>query len=452
MRSTLRMVTAILFCLLLAACSTSAPPTREEDGPAPDPIDLVYPPDGATGQSLEPFFYWTCDDEPSGDDWDYVLYIANADTMRWVGVQGTVTSPRQYDGILGYALEELTEYAWRVTIRSHDDDLLAESPVWTFTTGEGTNNPPLRPFDPDPETDATGIGEECQLTWSCEDPDGDPLVFDVWLGPTGSEALVGDGQAAFSHDASGLSAATEYSWWVVAHDDRGGATTGPQWRFTTSDDPGPFEGVFTILTLGRVILYDGQDVTRVDNISARFDSALAPCTPVTPLRPDAVSAGSFDLAWQESLNLYMYSDYIAGFFLNPGTEYVFDVTAGGGVPALVEHVTFPVCECYITSPAPGTFLPRTGFDLEWQTTCGGTVDIVIGDLNDVDSTGIYITTENDGSYTITSEDLAPLSPWTYQLQIIIVKQNRHQILATGFDPRSWIWARVLSTQYVFLNP
>ena len=78
--------------------------------------------------------------------------------------------------------------------------------------------------------------------------------------------------------------------------------------------------------------------------------------------------------------------------------------------------------------------------------------LVINDLNSQDSTGIYITTENDGSYTLTSDDLAPLDPMTYQLHIVLVKQDMHNILALGYDPRSWIWARILSTQIVMMAP
>lgn len=140
---------------------------------------------------------------------------------------------------------------------------------------------------------------------------------------------------------------------------------------------------------------------------------------------------------------------MSGFFLHPGIEYVFDVDAGGGVPDLTESIVFPTCECYITSPEPYTSVPRTGFDIEWQTTCGGMIDIVINDLNSEDSTGVYITTENDGSYTIKNTDLAPLDPSAYQLQIVLVKQDMHNILALGYDPRSWIWARILSSQIVY---
>ena len=148
--------------------------------------------------------------------------------------------------------------------------------------------------------------------------------------------------------------------------------------------------------------------------------------------------------------MYMYSDYINGYFLDPGIQYVFNVEEGGGVPALNKAITFPTCECYITSPEPFAEVSRTGFELTWDSTCEGMVDIVINDMNSMDSTGVFITTENDGSYTITESDLAPLDPMAYQLQIVLVKQELENILAVGYDPRSWIWARVLSTQMVMM--
>jgi hypothetical protein len=89
-----------------------------------------------------------------------------------------------------------------------------------------------------------------------------------------------------------------------------------------------------------------------------------------------------------------------------------------------------------------------GFDLEWHTFCSGTVDITIMDLNG-DSTGVYITTEDDGFYRFEADVLASIPPTAYQLQIVLINENKKLISEYGYDPRSWVWARTLSTQIVY---
>jgi hypothetical protein len=177
---------------------------------------------------------------------------------------------------------------------------VALSDTFSFTTGERTNNPPLPPYNPNPAVGASNIGEEQELTWQCEDPDGDPLTYDVFFGeyPFGDEQLADDTPDT-TLAVSGLEYGTRYGWKVVERDDKGMQNPSTIYDFYTIDEEPPYDGVFAVLTLGRSITYDGVDVARVDNITARFDSAYAPCTPVTPLRPDAVSVSNFELVWEE---------------------------------------------------------------------------------------------------------------------------------------------------------
>ena len=414
---------------------------------SPDAPEAVYPPAGATGIPVEITLEWSCSD-PDGDPLVYDVFY-----YRWdSGPPGMQIADGITETTLSAGFLELTRYAWRIV--ATDDGGLSSEATFDFTTAEAENHPPNETVPVYPAPDAVDIPVDLVIEWSCSDPDGDPLVYDVFFGRWSPYDVVqvADDQAATTYAVSGLEYGTEYAWKIIPSDDGGLTNPSTHFVFTTMDEPEPYAGVFAILTLGRSILYDGENATRIDNISARFDSVYDPCSGVIPLRPDAVSASSFDLVWDESFGLFFYSDYIAGFFLNPGTQYTFDVTGGGKVPDLVESIVFPTCECYVTSPAPFAFVDRSGFDIEWQTTCGGMIDIVLVDLNSMDSTGVFITTENDGSFTLTGDYLDGLDPMVYQLQIVLVKQARHAILAAGYDPRSWIWARVLSTQMVYLNP
>ncbi len=104
------------------------------------------------------------------------------------------------------------------------------------------NRPPLKPSNPVPANGQTGIVTPCStcsfiLAWSCSDPDGDSLVYDLYFGenednlskiatalPTSTYAL-----------QEPLTPNTKYFWKVVAKDNKGGETQGDIWNFTTGN-------------------------------------------------------------------------------------------------------------------------------------------------------------------------------------------------------------------------
>jgi len=107
-------------------------------------------------------------------------------------------------------------------------------PIWSFTTRG--NEPPLGPSSPDPFNGETNVSIDTTLSWSCTDPDGDPLVYDVYLdanNPT-PVTLVSEGKSETTFTPSEpLEYRTNYYWQIVAHDLYGGSTNGPIWSFTT---------------------------------------------------------------------------------------------------------------------------------------------------------------------------------------------------------------------------
>lgn len=111
------------------------------------------------------------------------------------------------------------------------------------------NGQPFSPSAPSP-ADATDDqpATSVQLSWSCSDPDGHSLKYDVF-----ACALVEDEEAAFvpvasqitetSYALTGLQEGTQYLWTVVATDGQA-IVEGPAWSFTTEapsdqcpDDP-----------------------------------------------------------------------------------------------------------------------------------------------------------------------------------------------------------------------
>lgn len=408
-----------------------------------NPPLVPYDPDPADGSSSNPLYAtlsWDCRDL-DGDNLTYDVWLDtfDADSVL-VGNDLTIKTVDPGD------LEPDRRYLWKVVaFDSHGDS--TAGPWWAFKTVTASNKPPVEPWGPYPPDNAANVSLDVTLDWSCSDPEDDPITYDVAMGPAGHTlTVIGSDLTESSFDVTGLDPLTEYEWNVLATDDHYHTTPGPIWSFTTGD--GTSSDVFAALNLGRSITYDGT-IRRNDYIFARFDSLYAPGDPINPLQPAAVSCNTFDLIWQEGMKEYAYTDYVAGYFLNPGATYTFFVTEGDGVPALTtDPIVFPVCQPYITSPEPFSYVSMSGFDLEWHTFCSGTIDITIMDLN-ADSTGVYITTENDGFYTFTADDLSVIDPGAYQLQIVLIHENRQAITAVGYDPRSWVWARVLSTQIVY---
>ncbi|MBN1337824.1 MAG: hypothetical protein JXA03_00795 [Bacteroidales bacterium] len=113
-------------------------------------------------------------------------------------------------------------YAWSVRC------LRDEAPV---------NQPPDPPSDPTPPDNATAQPLNTQLSWSCTDPENDPLTYDVYFGIVDPPGLVVSGQSDTIYNPGTLGYGTQYFWKIAAHDDHGNSTEGVVWGFSTQNDP-----------------------------------------------------------------------------------------------------------------------------------------------------------------------------------------------------------------------
>jgi uncharacterized protein (TIGR02145 family) len=98
------------------------------------------------------------------------------------------------------------------------------------------NQPPEQPFDPSPETGSANHPVSTTLTWSCSDPEGDPLTYDVYFGTDANPPLTVLSITAQTYTLAMLEYSTTYYWKIVAHDDQGNSTEGELWSFTTEDE------------------------------------------------------------------------------------------------------------------------------------------------------------------------------------------------------------------------
>ena len=101
----------------------------------------------------------------------------------------------------------------------------------------GLNDPPNTPSNPDPSNGETNVGINHDLSWTCSDPDGDSLTYDVYFGTTNPPTtLEEDGQPGTSYDPGTLAYKETYYWQIIAEDSYGATTSGPVWSFTTKEE------------------------------------------------------------------------------------------------------------------------------------------------------------------------------------------------------------------------
>jgi uncharacterized protein (TIGR02145 family) len=103
---------------------------------------------------------------------------------------------------------------------------LAEAPVST---------PPDKPSTPSPDNGSTDIPATPTLTWTCSDPDHDPLTFDIYFGENNPPPLMQSGATLFEYHPGTLPGNTKYYWYIVARDNHANEVKGDVWSFTTQD-------------------------------------------------------------------------------------------------------------------------------------------------------------------------------------------------------------------------
>lgn len=109
-----------------------------------------------------------------------------------------------------------------------------------------TNSTPQIPQNHPPEltiltptNGTTDVPLDFVLKWECTDPDGDDLVYDIYLGTSNPPPLLLNDYSYENYAVTHLQSLTTYYWKIVAKDSKGGVTEGPIWSFTTLNNP-PF--------------------------------------------------------------------------------------------------------------------------------------------------------------------------------------------------------------------
>ena len=143
------------------------------------------------------------------------------------------------------------------------------------------------------------------LSWSARDVDFDPLVFDLFLGPTGSSlAQVASRQSASSYSSAELSPGIAYTWKVVAHDPAG-ATSEASFTFTTEADlRAPLVANVRATPTDRSIAFHwdtDEPATSSVQLATEYGGAATTIQNPAQLDPSAIDLVGADLVQQHQL-------------------------------------------------------------------------------------------------------------------------------------------------------
>ena len=430
----------------------------------------LYPVDESINNSRTPPFSWRCEEaDPAFElTFIYKVYLKKADNTgplyEYESNEKSLQCP--------FTLDPETEYDFRVKAIT-EDGFTETSDTVSFTTGTGFNNPPHKPeiIIPAQPIAYSGSGliyvlypPGLTFSWTCYDPDGDDLTYDVMLALVNDEFVaISEEQIATEYQPTSLAYSTYYKVKITAHDAESETTSG-QVQFLTADED-EYHGIYAELMIHRSqyiskgIPPDPDEMIRLDHVYARFDSLYAPDGPITPKQPAAVSynvGGDVPLSWVEASSRYYKDNPFNGWFLAPGYDYTFTVSEGDDVPAMTKMIYYPECGPYLNSPDAFSNVSKEGFEVTWSghdafDDCPTNIRIRIMDMGPMTWTDVDLMVPNTGSYTFTSGVLSGLDPMTYQIQVVLIMETKEYIDEPGYDPRSWAWARTHSKLMLYLQ-
>jgi hypothetical protein len=186
------------------------------------------PANGATGISVNADLSWSGGDPNPSDTVTYDVYFGSiTPPTTKVSANQSVVS---YDpGAMNYNMH----YYWKI-VAWDNHGASASGPQWDFAT---ENRAPYEPSSPNPPHGATGVAINTDLGWTGGDPDGDPVLYDVYFGSINPPPKVANNQSATTYDLPLLTYGTTYYWKIVAWDNHGASTSSPLWNFKTNSLP-----------------------------------------------------------------------------------------------------------------------------------------------------------------------------------------------------------------------
>ncbi|MBC7080659.1 MAG: tandem-95 repeat protein [Thermoplasmatales archaeon] len=148
-------------------------------------------------------------------------------TWQLIGTKTNVANNTD-TSITWYNLAYNTTYEWYAI--ANDSIAETSSDIWRFTTKSLVNHPPNKPALIYPTNGATDVAITLTLSWSCSDPDGSALTYDVYLGKSPDPPkLATTNSTTYTLQ---LAYSTTYYWRIVASDGQY-ENSSDTWIFTT---------------------------------------------------------------------------------------------------------------------------------------------------------------------------------------------------------------------------
>jgi chitodextrinase len=218
------------------------------------------PANESTGVLINIDLSWTGDDPDAGDMVVYDVYFGTSSNPPHAAFNqsGLIYDP---PGNLLYN----TLYYWRIV--AWDNHIASTvGPLWHFTTE--INKPPNVPSNPDPSNNSTLVSIDTDLSWTCSDPDGDSIKYDVYFGTSSMPPKMINNQSDTFYNTGMMNYNTTYYWKIIAWDIYDTSNESPIWKFDTTSpsnnpptiaDPNPINGktdVSVSLSILRVTIQD----------------------------------------------------------------------------------------------------------------------------------------------------------------------------------------------------
>ncbi len=324
----------------------------------PYPPNNPFPLNESANVSINSDMSWIGDDPDPGDIVSYDVYFGTASSPLIVSDNQSGLSYNP--GTLNYN----TLYYWRI-VAWDDQGASTVGPLWRFTTGTEANRPPNIPINPSPADNYQGASIDVTLSWTGGDPDGDPVLYDVYFGSSNPPPKVGAGnESGISYDPEPLEYVTVYYWRIIAWDDSSESSAGPIWNFTTKSEtnrppnipnsPSPRNGS-TGVTVNTDISWLGGDPDPGDNVT--YDVYFGISNPPTR-KVQNQSATFYDAGTMNFSTTYYWIIVAWDSTRNSSTSPLFHFktaaqSGGGQEPPLPPQNILPVADASARAPYQG---------------------------------------------------------------------------------------------------